>query len=78
MKKFASNLRIDKIYPSIYGLGFIYNINPEQLNDYLINQQLNRSDFAIHPEHQQLEYWPITYISPASSNKKIAWPGHGF
>ena len=69
-KKYASNLRIDKTYPGINGLGFIYNIKPEQLNDYLINQQLNRPDFAIHPEHQQLEYWPITYIEPASSNKK--------
>ena len=69
-KKYATKLRTNKIYPSINGIGIVYNIKPKQLNAYLIRQKINRPNFAIHPEHQQPEYWPITYIEPINTNKK--------
>jgi signal transduction histidine kinase len=69
-KKYADSLRIDKTYPGINGIGIIYNIEPEQLNDYLQKQITNRVSYAIHPQHQQSEYWPITYIEPVSTNMK--------
>lgn len=69
-KKYAQSLHIDKVYPGINGIGIIYNIKPEQLNDYLNNQRVNRPDYLIHPRHQQDEHWPITYIEPVNPNKK--------
>ena len=69
-KKYADSLHIDKTYPGINGIGIIYNIKPEQLNDYLINQRISRAEYAIHPQHEQSEHWPITYIEPVNTNMK--------
>jgi len=69
-KKYADSLHIDKTYPGINGIGIISNIKPEQLNDYLKKERVNRADYAIHPQHEQFEHWPITYIEPVSTNKK--------
>jgi len=69
-QKYATSLHIDKTYPGINGIGIIYNIKPEQLNDYLDKQRVNRAGYAIYPQHQQAEHWPITYIEPVSSNNK--------
>lgn len=69
-KKYTASLQIDKTYPGINGIGVIYNIKPEKLNDYLIKQRVHRKDFAVYPPHQQPAYWPITYIEPVSLNEK--------
>lgn len=69
-KKYADSLRIDKTYPGINGIGIIHNIKPDQFSDYLKKQRTNRASFSIHPQHQQSEYWPITYIEPVSTNMK--------
>lgn len=69
-RKYAQSLHLDKVYPGINGIGIIYNIKPEQLSDYLSTQRINRPDYLIHPQHQQAEYWPITYIEPVNPNKK--------
>jgi signal transduction histidine kinase len=69
-EKYAASLHIDQTYPGINGIGIIYNIKPEKLKTYFAQQRLNRADYAIHPAHEQSEYWPITYIEPVNTNKK--------
>jgi len=69
-KKYAESLHIDKTYPGINGIGIIYNIKPKQLNSYLNKERAYRDNYAIHPVHQQSEYWPITYIEPVNLNEK--------
>lgn len=66
---FAKELNIDKAYPGINGIGVIFNIKEDNLENYLANQRLYRPDFSVFPEHAQGEYWPITYIEPEQPNK---------
>ncbi len=67
---FATSLRIEEKYPGINGIGVIHRVIPEQLDSYLQDQRAIRPDYAIHPPHQESEYWPITYVAPVGSNAK--------
>jgi len=67
---YANSLKIDLTYPGVNGIGVIYNILPHQLDEYMVKQQVFRPDYVLHPKHQEIEYWPITYIEPLASNKK--------
>ncbi|OUR65717.1 histidine kinase [Methylophaga sp. 42_25_T18] len=65
---FSHRLNIDQTYPGINGMGVIYNIQPPDLEAYLEQQRFMRPNFYIHPQHNNKEYWPITYIEPEASN----------
>lgn len=67
---YANSLRIDEVYAGINGIGVIHNILPAQMSDYLKRVREDRPDFALHPSHDEAEYWPITYIEPAGPNAK--------
>jgi CHASE1-domain containing sensor protein len=67
---YTNSLHIDTVYPGINGIGVIYNIQPAQLNDYLVKEKILRPDYQIHPQHNESEYWPITYIEPLETNKQ--------
>ncbi|MFD2204624.1 CHASE domain-containing protein [Kiloniella antarctica] len=67
---YANSLRIDQVYPGINGIGVIYNVQPPELTSYLSRERVLRSDYKLHPEHKENEYWPITYIEPLSSNAR--------
>jgi len=67
-KNYSNSLHIDRTYPGINGLGLIFNIKPEQRENFLQEQQTSRPDFTIHPSHKEQEYWPITFIEPSLSN----------
>ncbi|WP_299381013.1 CHASE domain-containing protein [uncultured Kiloniella sp.] len=67
---YANSLDLDKVYPGINGIGVIYNIKPSQMEDYLASERKTRPNYALHPKHQEKEYWPITYIEPSESNDK--------
>jgi len=69
-KNYSNSLHIDRTYPGINGLGLIFNVKPEQRNNFLQTQQEIRPDFTIHPSHKEDEYWPITFIEPALSNRQ--------
>ena len=58
---YANSLHIESTYPGINGIGVIYNVKPNKLDQYLENQRTIRPDYAIHPSHNESEYWPITY-----------------
>ena len=67
-KRYAESLRIDQAYPGINGIGVIFQVEKPELETYLANERRLRPDFKIHPQHQQNEYWPITYIEPENTN----------
>lgn len=67
---YANSLKIDKTYPGINGIGVIYNVQPTELDAYFARERRWRPDYRIHPEHDKSEYWPITYIAPAKTNRR--------
>ncbi|MBQ4850833.1 CHASE domain-containing protein [Pseudoalteromonas sp. MMG012] len=69
-KTFSDTLNIFESYPGINGIGIIYHIPKSELDSFLIQQRKTRPNFAIHPQHQEQEYWPITYIEPVEHNMK--------
>ena len=69
-KKFSDTLRIDQRYLGINGIGVIYQVKPENLNNYLAIQKRDRPDYKIHPPHEYDVYFPITYIEPQDKNQK--------
>ncbi len=67
---YSNSLDIQKAYPGANGLGVIYNLQPDAVPAFLRGQRFDRPDFAIHPKHENNEFWPITYIEPAGPNAK--------
>ena len=67
-QRFAKTLQIDIKYPGINGIGVIYNISPEEKESFLAEQRKGRPNFNIHPEHNEQELFPITYIEPVETN----------
>lgn len=69
-KKFSKELNIDKKYPGISGIGVIFRVRPDELENHLQVERLARPDYKVHPKHSNNEFWPITYIEPVSTNAK--------
>ncbi|TYK67035.1 CHASE domain-containing sensor histidine kinase [Colwellia echini] len=69
-KTYADSLNLGKTYPGIHGIGIIYNIQANGLDEYLREQRINRPEYNIHPFQEKYEYWPITYIEPLATNFK--------
>jgi signal transduction histidine kinase/ActR/RegA family two-component response regulator len=67
-RTYYNELDIATKYPGINGIGVIYNVKPEHLNDYLTQQQQSSPYFNIYPAHEKQDFWPITYIEPESIN----------
>jgi signal transduction histidine kinase len=67
---FSKSLKIEIKYPGINGIGVIHHVEPEHLEEYLDEHQKDRPGFKVHPEHEEDEYWPITYIIPVEINTK--------
>ncbi len=67
---YANSLNIDRVYPGINGIGVIYNVQENQMKDYLVKERLKRPNYKLHPQHSEPEYWPITYIEPVGPNLK--------
>lgn len=65
---FASNLKIEKRFPGINGIGVIHVQTPVSLPAYLAWQRQLLPDYTIHPSHNKDEHWPITYIEPQQDN----------
>lgn len=65
---FATSLDIDQRYPGINGIGVIHNVAPAEVDQYLTEQRSLRPDYAVHPEHEEDIFLPITYIEPAAPN----------
>lgn len=68
-KKFSSALKIETMYPGINGIGVIYNLSKDDLNEFLQKEKRLRPDFKIHPVHNNKDLWPITYVEPVKGNE---------
>jgi len=69
-QNYSNSLQIDRTYPGINGIGVIYNVMLEQRDSFIQAQRIERPSFTIHPQHQEQELWPITFIEPASTNQQ--------
>ncbi|ETI60467.1 sensor histidine kinase [Marinomonas profundimaris] len=67
---FATRLKIESRFPGINGLGVIHYVSEASMPDYLNWQRESMPNYALHPKHNEGEYWPITYIEPLASNQK--------
>ncbi len=68
--EFANSLRLEERYPGVNGIGVIHNVPRKKVATFLAQQRKERPDFRIHPEHKEVETYPITYIEPVDINKK--------
>lgn len=69
-KNFSDRLNLTDTYPGINGIGIIYHVEPNEIPQFVEQQRVFRPNFAIHPHHNNQEYWPITYIEPLLGNEK--------
>lgn len=69
-KKFSDRLNLTDTYPGINGIGVIYYIPQREASHFIKQQRIYRPDFTIYPQHDEQEYWPITYIEPLKGNEK--------
>ena len=69
-KGFSDKLNLVDTYPGINGIGVIYYIPQREASHFIKQQRIYRPDFTIHPQHNEQEYWPITYIEPLKGNEK--------
>ena len=67
---FAEHLPIEVKYPGINGIGVVHQVPPDKLSSYLAEQRIDRPEYALHPKHDEAEYWPIGCIEPVSTNAK--------
>lgn len=61
---YSDSIQIEEKYPGVNGIGVIYALQPNQVEEYLITQRQSRPDFRIHPPHEKDLFYPITYIEP--------------
>jgi PAS domain S-box-containing protein len=69
-KSFSERLNITDTYPGINGIGIIYYVPQGKASQFIAQQRKYRANFNIHPQHEEQEYWPITYIEPLKGNEK--------
>jgi PAS domain S-box-containing protein len=69
-KRFSKALKLESMYPGVNGIGVIFHVPPEKLDDFIKEERNQRLDFHIHPLHDKNEYWPITYIEPIRGNEQ--------
>lgn len=66
---YAENLKIDQAYHGINGIGVIFNVSKDNIDEFIKQQSLQQPEFSIHPAHNKTDYWPITFIEPLAPNK---------
>ncbi len=70
-RPFAENLNIQETYPGINGLGVIYYLPNQaalQRHEAMIGKEV--PGFKAFPQHDNTEFFPITYIEPLATNYK--------
>tara|TARA_B100000700_G_scaffold32344_1_gene30975 strand:+ start:2850 stop:4607 length:1758 start_codon:yes stop_codon:yes gene_type:complete len=67
---FAASLNIEQRFPGINGIGVIHYVPLDKQDSYISWQTQSFEGFAPYPDHNQSEWWPISYIEPESANSK--------
>jgi len=69
-RAYVSSLELDRLYPGIFGLGYIENVRPENLEQFL---NATRADgapaFQIHPDGVRPRYYVVKYVEPREHNE---------
>jgi PAS domain S-box-containing protein len=69
-KRFSEALKLEPMYPGINGIGVIFHVSADKLDDFIKVERNQRPDFKVHPLHDKNEYWPITYVEPIKGNEQ--------
>lgn len=67
---YAQGQHLETKYPGINGIGIIHKLSPDQVKNYIHKNRKERPYFNIYPKHSGDEFWPITFIEPATINAK--------
>jgi len=67
---FFNNLKIDKKYPGINGIGLIANVKEDEIPEFTEKMKKDFPNFEVYPDHNEKEYWPIVFIEPLKENFK--------
>ncbi len=65
---YADTLDVVDKYPGATGIGIIYSVADDDLDDFVAAEQVDRPDFTVHPPHTNSEFLPITSIQPVETN----------
>ncbi len=65
---YADTLDVVEKFPGATGIGIIYSVADDDLDDFVAEQQVDRPDFTVHPAHTNIEFLPITSIQPVETN----------
>ena len=70
-RHYVNAIKTRENFPGINGLGYITEVKPENVADFLRVRRLEDSpDFAIHPQTERLPLFVINYIEPMEINKQ--------
>ncbi len=69
-QRYAEALKLGVKYPGINGIGVIFHVPRYQSEAFIEDQRILRPYFKIHPEHNEKELMPITFIEPEATNAK--------
>ena len=70
-RQYVSAIKARENFPGIHGVGYIADVKPDNLPDFLSErQQEEPADFMIHPQTEKLPLFVITYIEPIEINKQ--------
>ena len=69
-QKFTNPLNLTEKYNGINGIGVIYHVPKDQIEQFISQQKEDRPDFTVHPRHNETEFFPITFIEPVEPNKE--------
>lgn len=67
---YAESIDLEEKYPGISGIGIIHAVNEDQLPSYLQEQRRSRPAYRIHPQHNGIDRFPISYVIPVEGNEK--------
>lgn len=68
-RTFVDQMDIDRSYPGISGIGFIANVPATDLPAFVAaNRRDDTPEFAVRPEGQRPDYFPIQFIEPQERN----------
>ncbi len=71
-RQFYENMKVDRQYPELTGLGFTQIVHNEDLEAYMSEQNAWLENFVIQPDSSRSEKAIITFLEPMSEENKSA------
>lgn len=77
-RRYVDALNLSSNLPGMLGLGFIENVEPGVLDEFVAGERVDRPDFAVHPDVEDRPYYVIKYIEPRADNEEAIGLNIGF